>query len=95
MNRSDLLPRILVAIPLAVLACVMIAAGGWVFTIGLVLVGFLCLHEFYELVEARRPLRIVGLIAMVSVALGAHLAGTSGVLAAAWVTLPLMFVTVA
>jgi len=94
-NRSDLLPRILVAIPLAVLACVMIAAGGWVFTIGLVLVGFLCLHEFYELVEARRPLRIVGFIAMVSVALGAHLAGASGVLAAAWLTLPLMFVTVA
>ncbi len=93
-NRSDLVPRILVAIPLAVLACVLIAAGGWYFTVGLIAVGIICLHEFYELVEARRPLRIVGFTAMVAVGLGAHLAGAPGVLAAAWLSVPLMFATV-
>src|SRR5204862_395556 len=44
---ADLTARVLVAIPAAAYAIFIIAAGGWVFAIGILVLGFVCLHELF------------------------------------------------
>ncbi len=57
--------------------------------------GCLCLHELYELVAAKRPLRLAGFAAVIGCVVAARLGGPGGVLFAAWVTLPVIFILVA
>ena len=92
---SDLGRRILFAVPLAILAVVLVASGGWVFAVGVATVGCVCLHEFYELVGERRPVRVAGFVSVVGCVVAAQLGGIEALLFAAWVSLPLIFVLVA
>lgn len=94
MKIGDLGQRILVAIPLAAFACVLVAVGGWLFAAGLFVLGCICIHELCELSEARRPLRLGAFITMALVAIGAELDGTDAVLAAAWASIPISFALV-
>lgn len=87
--------RILFAVPLALLAVFLVAAGGWIFAVGVATVGCVCLHEFYELVLARKPVRLAGFASVVACVVAAQLGGPEAVLFAAWVALPLIFVLVA
>lgn len=49
-NRSsDLAARVLMAIPLAILAVVLVAAGGWVFAIGMAVIGIMALRELFSM----------------------------------------------
>ena len=93
--NGDLGGRILFAIPLALLAVFLVAMGGWVFAVGVATVGCVCLHEFYELVAARRPVRLAGFASVVGCIVAAQLGGAHAVLFAAWVTLPVIFILVA
>jgi len=92
---SDLGRRILFAIPLALLAIFLVASGGWIFAAGVATVGCICLHELYELVAARRPLRLAGFAAVVGCIVAARLGGAEAVLFAAWLSLPVIFMLVA
>lgn len=94
-TKSDLGRRILFAVPLAMLAVFLVASGGWIFAVGVATVGCLCLHEFYELVATRRPVRIAGFAAVVGCILAAKLGGAEAVLFASWVSLPVIFFFVA
>ena len=95
MSGGDLIPRILVALPLAALAVGLVAFGGWVFAVGVAIAGCICIHEFCELVSARRPVRLAALIAMVAIAIAAQAGGAGAVLFASWVALPLTFLLIA
>ena len=90
--RGDTFRRVLVAVPLAILAVALVAAGGWVLAAGLAVVGVICLHEFYELVETRRPVKVAGFLSMIAIVIAAELGGVSAVLFCGWATLPLVFV---
>ena len=66
---SDLLARILVAIPAAVLAIVFIDLGGLPFALFMIAVGWGCLLELYGLLARWRPVTLVGLAAVGTAAL--------------------------
>lgn len=68
---SDLLGRVLVAVPAAVVAIVFVDLGGLLFTLFILAIGIVCLHELYELLEGLRPVRLAGFLALAGMLLAA------------------------
>ena len=64
-GTSDLFARILIAIPAIAFAVFIIAAGGWIFTAGAVLLGLLCMHELFRMYEGVRPVKLAGFAALI------------------------------
>jgi phosphatidate cytidylyltransferase len=95
LKKNDLVGRIVVGVPLAIAAVVLVAIGGWVFAAAVAALGCVCLHEFYDLMSARRPVRIAGFISLIAIALAAQLGGPETILVAAWLSLPLIFILTA
>jgi phosphatidate cytidylyltransferase len=83
--------RILVAIPAGVYAIVIIIAGGWVFAIGILLLGLICLHELFGMFGELRPVRLAGFLAVAGLAVAAQAGGTRQVLLAIVVFIPVLF----
>jgi len=88
---SDLGLRILVAIPAAAYAVFIIVSGGWVFAIGILLLGLACLHELFRMYEAVRPVRLAAFVALAGIAVAAVEGGERQVLLALVASFPLMF----
>ena len=88
---GDLRARVLVAIPLAAFAILIVAAGNPWFAIGAVVLGVLCLHELYGMLAEVRPARLAGLLGLVGLAVAADLGGREQVLLVAVAVLPLTF----
>jgi phosphatidate cytidylyltransferase len=88
---SDLLARILVAVPAIAFAIFITATGGWVFTAGVVALGLLCLHEFFRLYERLRPVKLAGFAALIGLGIAANLGGERQVLLAAVAFVPVLF----
>jgi phosphatidate cytidylyltransferase len=89
---ADLTTRVLVAIPAVAYAIFIIAAGGWVFAIGILVLGFVCLHELFRMFERVRPVRLAAFIALAGLAVAAQEGGERQVLLALVAFFPLMFV---
>jgi phosphatidate cytidylyltransferase len=92
MRTADLRARVVVAIPLAAFAIFIVAAGNPIFAIGAVVLGLLCLHELYALLDGVRPARLAGFLALIGLALAAGFGGRAEVLLVATAALPLVFV---
>ena len=88
---SDLWLRILAAIPAVAYAIFIIYAGGWVFAIGILLLGWVCLHELFRMYEHVRPVRLAGFLALAGLAVAALEGGERQVLLALVAFVPLMF----
>ena len=88
---GDLGRRILVAIPAAAYAIAIIVAGGWIFAAGILLLGFVCLHELFRMYEAVRPVKLAGFLALTGLAVAALEGGERQVLLAAVASVPLIF----
>jgi phosphatidate cytidylyltransferase len=73
-GTSDLIPRILVAIPAVAFAVVIIWQGGWVFAAGIAALGLVCVHELSTMLERARPVRLAAMLGI----LGLTVAGTLG-----------------
>jgi phosphatidate cytidylyltransferase len=90
-GTSDLLPRIIVAIPAIAFAVAIIYYGGWVFAAGAGALAVVCVHELTVMLERARPVRLAAMIGV----LGLVAAGTAGderqVLLALVATVPLTF----
>ena len=93
-RRSDLLARILVAVPAAVVTVVFIDIGGLAFAVFVIAIGLVCMHELYRMLARWRPVAVVGFAAMVAMGLAARYGGQRGVMAAAVCTVPVLFVFV-
>jgi phosphatidate cytidylyltransferase len=89
--RSDLTNRILVAIPGIAVALFLVIEGGLIFTLGMIVLGGLCMHELYSMYERARPVRLAGLIALVGLLLAALYGDQFQVLLVAVAVLPLLF----
>jgi phosphatidate cytidylyltransferase len=88
---GDLLRRVLVAIPAIVFAIVIVAAGGWVFALGVLALGWICLHELFRMYERLRPVKLAGFIGLAGLAAAAHAGGQHQVLLALVAFIPVMF----
>jgi phosphatidate cytidylyltransferase len=90
-GTSDLIPRILVAIPAVAFAALIIWQGEWVFAAGIGALALVCVHELSVMFERARPVRLAAMIAVVALVV----AGTAGderqVLLALVASLPVVF----
>jgi phosphatidate cytidylyltransferase len=69
---SELGGRILAALPAIVLAVVLVALGGWVWVAGLILFGWICLHELFGLYSFTNPTRLGGFLGLAALLVAAH-----------------------
>jgi phosphatidate cytidylyltransferase len=93
-RRSDLLQRILVAIPLALATIIFIDLGGIPFAVFMIAAGAICMYELYRLLERWRPIPLVGYAALVAMVLLARSDGQGGVLGAMVAAVPVLLLVV-
>jgi phosphatidate cytidylyltransferase len=93
-RRSDLVSRIVVAIPLAIATIIFIGLGGLAFQLFVIAAGLICMHECYRLLSAWRPVPVVGLVALAAMVFAARSGGQGGVLEVAVAAVPIVLVIV-
>jgi phosphatidate cytidylyltransferase len=90
-GRSETSARILAAIPAIAVALFLVIEGGIVFTLGMFVLGAVCLHELYSMYERARPARLAGFIALAGLLAAAFYGDQFQVLLVAVAALPLVF----
>ncbi len=90
-GRSELGARVLVAIPAILFALFIVARGGWVFTIALVVLGIVCLGELFTMLSHGHPVRLAGFLGLAGMLVAAQAGGPDAVLAAFVFSLPVIF----
>ncbi len=88
---SDVGARIAAAVPLAILAIVLVAVGGWIFAIGLFVFGVIALRELFTMFERLGPPITAGLIALAVLIVAAKTGGPPRLLLGIVISLPLVF----
>lgn len=88
---SDLGARVVVAIPAALAVILVNAAGGIVWTLALLGIGCVCLHELYELLRPVRPVRLAGFLALAGLLAAALYGSQFQILLAAVAVVPVLF----
>ena len=88
---TDLSLRVLVAIPAVAYAIFIIVAGGWIFAAGILVLGFVCLHELFRMYETVRPVKLAGFLGIAGLAVAALEGGADKVLFALVAFVPVMF----
>lgn len=83
--------RILAAIPAIAIALFLVIEGGIVFTLGMLVLGGVCLHELYGMYERARPARLAGFIALAGLLTAALYGNQFQVLLVAVAALPVVF----
>jgi phosphatidate cytidylyltransferase len=94
-RTSDLLARILVAVPAAVVAIVFVDLGGTAWALFMLVIVWICLHELYGLLARWRPAPAVGFASAAAMVLAARFGTQRDVLEIAVATLPVAFLIVA
>jgi phosphatidate cytidylyltransferase len=89
--RSEFNARLLTAIPAIAVALFLVIEGGIVFTLGLAILGCVCMHELYAMYERARPARLGGFLALLGLLLAALYGDQFQVLLVAVVALPVVF----
>ncbi|HEY1457749.1 MAG TPA: phosphatidate cytidylyltransferase [Solirubrobacteraceae bacterium] len=90
-QRSDLNARVIAAVPAIAVALFLVIEGGVIFTLGLAVLGCICMHELFGMYERAHPVRMAGYIALVGLLLAANYGGAAQVLLVAVAALPLLF----
>jgi phosphatidate cytidylyltransferase len=89
--RSDLSARVIAAVPAIAVALFLVLEGGLIFTLGLIVLGGVCMHELYGMYERARPARLAGFLALAGLLLAALYGSQVQVLLVAACALPLAF----
>ena len=90
--RSDTSARVLAALPAIAFAIFILAQGGLVWTIGLILLGIVGMGELYQMMHRVRPAAIAGFLALIGLCLAAHFGGHYQVLLVLVAAVPVTFV---
>ena len=90
-GTSDLIPRILVAIPAVAFAVGIIYFGDWVFAAGIAALGLVCVHELSKMFARARPVRLAAMLAVVGLTVAGTIGDERQVLLALVCSLPLTF----
>ena len=88
---SDLGARIVAALPAIAFAIFIVVQGGLVFAAGLLALGAICLHEYFELSAPARPIKLAGFLGLAWVVVAAHYGEQAHVLLAVVALLPVLF----
>lgn len=88
---SDVGRRVLVALPALALALFLVIQGGLIFTLGLVVLGCICLHELYGMYARTHPARLAGFIALAGLALAAYYGTQFQIVLVLAASIPLVF----
>lgn len=91
---SELLTRIFIAVPAAVLVIVFVDLGGIAFALFMIAVGCLALVELYRMLARWRPVTIVGLAATAGMVLAARYGNRRDILEVMVATVPVLFLLV-
>jgi phosphatidate cytidylyltransferase len=89
---SDLAARVIAAIPAIAFAVTIVVLGGWWFTGALIVLGWVCLHEAFWMLEAGHPVRLAGFLGLAGMLVAGHLGGPDAVLGALAAAFPVIFV---
>ncbi len=90
-TRSDLIQRILAAVPAVAFALFIVIEGGLVFTVGVIALGLVCMHELYGMYDRAHPVRIAGFLALAGLLLAALYGSQYDILLVAVCALPVLF----
>ncbi len=90
--RSDTNARVLAALPAIAFAIFIVAQGGLVWTIGLILLGILAMSELYGMMDRVRPAAIAGFLALIGLCLAADYGDHYQVLLVLVAAVPVTFV---
>ena len=93
-RRSDLLTRVLVAVPLAIATIIFNNIGGLPFALFVIAAGLICMHEAYGLLAIWRPVTVVGFAALVAMVLVARSGSQGHVLEVAMAAVPVVLLAV-
>ena len=93
-RRSDLLTRVLVAVPLAIATIIFNNIGGLPFALFVIAAGLICMHEAYGLLKVWRPVAAVGLAAIVAMVLVARSGSQGHVLEVGMAAVPVALLAV-
>ncbi len=93
-SGSELLTRILIAIPAAIAVVILVDLGGLPFVLFMIAVGWGCMFELYRLLDRWRPVTLVGLAAAAAMVIAARYGGARYVLEVAVATVPVLFLLV-
>ncbi|MGZ4194352.1 MAG: phosphatidate cytidylyltransferase [Solirubrobacteraceae bacterium] len=91
---SDLLARVLVAVPAAVVAIVFVNLGGTAWALFMIAISWVCLHELYRMLPRWRPAPVVGFAAAAAMVLAARFGSERGVMEVAVAAIPVAFLAV-
>ncbi len=93
-RRSDLLARILIAVPAAVVAIVFVNLGGTAWALFMLAISWVCVHELYRMLPRWRPAPVVGFAAAAAMVLAARFGTERDVMEVAVATIPVAFLAV-
>ena len=93
-RTSDLLARVLVAVPAAVVAIVFVDVGGTAWALFMLAISWVCLHEFYRMLPRWKPTPIVGFAAAAAMVLAARFGYERDVMEVALASIPVAFLAV-
>jgi phosphatidate cytidylyltransferase len=91
---SELLARVLIAIPAAILAIAFVNLGGTAWAVLMIVFGCLCLSELYRVIARWRPAPIVGFLTLAAMVLVGRFGTQRDVLEVAVIALPVTFLAV-
>ena len=94
-RRSDLLARVAIAVPAAVLAVTFDDVGGIAWAVVMIILGCACLNELYRLLGRWKPVSAVGFAALIGMCLAARYGNARDVLEVALGAVPVLFVAIA
>src|SRR6201996_8598218 len=93
-RSSDLLARLLVAVPAAVVAIVFVDLGGTAWALFMLAISWVCLHELYRMLPRWRPAPVVGFAAAAAMVLAANYGSLRGVMLVTVAAIPVAFLAV-
>jgi phosphatidate cytidylyltransferase len=90
-TASDLGARVWVAIPAIAYAIFIVWRGDLIFALGVLILGFVCLHELFRMYDHVRPVRLAGFLGVIGLTAAAHYGGEHQVLLATVAFIPGVF----
>jgi phosphatidate cytidylyltransferase len=93
-RTSDLLARVLVAVPAAVVAIVFVDLGGTAWALFMLAISWVCLHELYRMLPRWKPTPVVGFAAAAGMVLAAQFGSERDVMEIAMASIPVTFLAV-
>jgi phosphatidate cytidylyltransferase len=94
-NGEDLRARLVVAAIAIPIAIIIVVQGGITFTLALIALGWICMHELFVMFEDTRPARLAAFAALPAILLAAHYGGQQQIFLMLALAVPVVFLTAA